>query len=483
MDRQAVLRELVDIVGDGRVLHQPEELLVYEQDAYVMRATPDFVVLPETTSEVQRIVRLARRHGVPLVPRGAGTCVSGGAVAATGGIMLSFARMARILEVDPVNECAVVEPGVVNLDISRAAAPYGLFYAPDPSSQMVCTIGGNVAENSGGIHGVAYGVTTNHVLGLEVVLADGEVVELGGKCHDTLGYDLVGLVVGSEGTLAVVTKVVVRLMRRPEQVATMVAVFRTLEDASRTVSDIVARGLTPSALELMDRMAVRAVEEVQDCGYPTDAGAVLLIELEGVRESIERPYETIREIALANGATMVRTAADEAEREQLWKGRKGVFAAVSTIAPNQFTQDGVVPRPRLAEVLRRVVEIGEKHSLPIANVAHAGDGNLHPLIMFDPRKEGELERVMAAGAEILRLCVEAGGTITGEHGVGIEKNDYLEWLYGERELRAMREVKRVFDPEGLLNPGKVFPGGVAEGEWRVESIGASASGRRRGMWV
>ncbi len=484
MDRAEVIKELESIVGEGGVLHRFEDVIVYEQDAFVMRAHPDFIAFPTSTSQVQEIVRLASKQGLPVVARGAGTCVSGGAIAATGGIMISFSRMNRILEIDTKNRLAVVEPGVINLDITRAASPLGYFYAPDPSSQMVCTIGGNVAENAGGIHGVAYGVTTNHILGLEVVLSSGEVVELGGRCPDSPGYDLVGLVVGSEGTLGIVTKVTVKLTHLRESVATMVVVFRKLEDASQTVADIVARGIMPSSIELMDEMAVQAVEKAIHYGFPTDAGAVLLIELEGLREAIERPYEMVKEIAEKNRAREIRTASTTQEREHLWKGRKGVFAAVGTIAPNQFTQDGCVPRPKLPEVLEKIGEVGEKYSLPIANVAHAGDGNLHPLIMFDPRKPGELERVIEAGAEILKLCVEAGGTITGEHGIGIEKNEYMKWLFSDRDIEAMKTIKSVFDPDWMLNPGKIFVTDLKPEELRVESIGASA-GRARGsgMWV
>lgn len=479
MERDRIKAKLESIVGADGVLYHKEDLIVYEQDAFVMRALPDFVVFPRTREHVQAIVRFASEEGIPIVPRGAGTSVSGGAIPVTGGIMLSFSRMNRILEIDVENRCAVVEPGVVNIDVTKAASPYGLFYAPDPSSNMVSTIGGNVAENAGGIHGVAYGVTTNHVLGLEVVLPDGEAVELGGKFPDAPGYDLLGLIVGSEGTLGVVTKIILRLIPKRESVATMVAIFRTLEEASCAVADIIASGILPSALELMDGMAAQAVERAFAWGYPSDAGAVLLIELEGLREGIERQFGMIKDIVLRSGATEIKTASTDSQRQHLWKGRKGVFAAVSMIAPNQFTQDGAIPRPRLPEVLRRIVEIGERYSLPIANVAHAGDGNLHPLIMFDPRKPGELERVTRAGAEILRLCVEVGGTITGEHGVGIEKTEYMSWLYDEEDIEAMRRIKMVFDPKGVLNPGKIFPGDLPSDTLRLAPIGAQGGG----MWV
>ncbi|MEE9252868.1 MAG: FAD-linked oxidase C-terminal domain-containing protein [Thermodesulfobacteriota bacterium] len=483
MNKKRILKDLRKVLGKENVLSHIEDVIVFEQDAFIMRALPDFVVFPTSTEQVQRIAALASAAHVPIVPRGAGTGVSGGAVPITGGIMTSFSKMNRILEIDVKNRCAVVEPGVINIDISRAAKPYGYFYAPDPSSQMVCTIGGNIAENSGGIHGVAYGVTTNHVLGLEVVLPSGEVVELGGKTLDCPGYDLVGAVVGSEGTLGIVTKITLRLLHMREAFATMVVIFNSLEDASQTVADIMARGIMPSSLELMDNMAIRAVEEAYRYGYPMDADAVLLIELEGVREAMERPFNLIKDIALKNSAREIRTASTQEEREYLWKGRKGVFGAVGMIAPNQFTQDGVVPRPKLPEVLRKVVKIGEKYSLKIANVAHAGDGNLHPLIMFDPRKPGELEKVTQAGEEILRLCVEAGGTITGEHGVGIEKREFLKWLFTDVDLGAMRAVKDIFDPKGILNPGKVFETDIDPKELRVSSIGAAGGGGSGDAWV
>lgn len=474
MDRKRVLSKLESILGSKYVLHHKEDVVVYEQDAYIMRALPDFVVFPNSAVQVSEIVKLAQTEGLPIVPRGSGTSVSGGAVPVTGGIMVVFTRMNRILELDYKNRCAVVEPGLVNIELTRAASNDGYFYAPDPSSQMVCTLGGNVAENAGGIHGIAYGVTTNHIIGLEVVLPTGEIVTFGGKAPDSPGYDMVGLIVGSEGTLCIVTKIIVKLMHLREAVSTMIVIFATLEDASQTVADIMAKGILPSSMELMDRMAIQAVEKAFQYGYPDDAEAVLLIELEGLEEAIARPFSMIEEIALGNGAKEIKTAANEQERQHLWKGRKGVFGAVGMIAPNQFTQDGVVPRPKLPEVLKKVVQIGERYSLPIANVAHAGDGNLHPLIMFDPRIPGELERVMKAGEEILRLCVDAGGTITGEHGIGIEKNEYLKWMFTEDDLRAMKTVKEIFDPNTLLNPGKVFPVDLDSKEMRVTSIGSGA---------
>jgi glycolate oxidase len=336
---------------------------------------------------------------------------------------------------------------------------------------MVCTLGGNVAENAGGIHCLAYGVTTNHILGLQVVLPDGEVLELGGKSLDPTGYDLVGIMVGSEGTLGIVTKIILRLMRRAESVGTMIAIFDSIDDAGKTVADIIGNGIIPTALEMMDALSIRAVEDAIHAGYPLDAEAVLLIELEGLEETLGRAFPLIKDICFKNRARDVRIAETENERELLWKGRKSVAGAIGKIAPNHYTQDGVVPRPKLSEVLRRVIEIGKNRSLLIANIAHAGDGNLHPLILFDPRRPGELERVIEAGGEILKLCVDAGGTITGEHGVGIEKNKYMSWLFSEDDIKAMEKIKDTFDPKGLFNPGKIFPTPKGCRELRVRPIG------------
>ncbi len=481
MNKSLITKQLEAIVGKENVLSQEEDTIVYEQDAFVMRATPDFVVFPSSTTDVSEIVKLANREGIPIVPRGAGTGISGGAIPVSGGIMISLTKMNKILEIDIKNRLAVVEPGVVNLELTRAVSPYDLFYAPDPSSQMVCTLGGNVAENAGGIHCVAYGVTTNHVLGLQVVLPDGEVVELGGKSIDPTGFDLVGIMVGSEGTLGIVTKIILKLMRRAEAVGTMIAIFDSIDDAGKTVADIIGNGITPTALEMMDALSIRAVEETIHAGYPLDAEAVLLIELEGLKETLKRAFPLIRDLCFRNSARDVRIAETENERELLWKGRKSVAGAIGKIAPNHYTQDGVVPRPKLPEVLRKVIEIGKNRSLLIANVAHAGDGNLHPLILFDPRRPGELERVIEAGGEILKLCVDAGGTITGEHGVGIEKNKYMSWLFSEDDIKAMEKIKDTFDPKGLFNPGKIFPTPKGCRELRVRPIGAG--GVQKDIWI
>lgn len=481
MNKAKIVKQLESIVGIGNVLHHKEEVIVYEQDAFVMSALPDLVVFPSKTSEVSDIVKLANREGIPIVPRGAGTGISGGAIPVSGGIMVSLTKMNRILEIDLKNRSAVVEPGVVNLELTKAVSPYGFFYAPDPSSQMVCTLGGNVAENAGGIHCIAYGATTNHIMGLEVVLPDGEIIEIGGKSLDAPLYDLVGIIVGSEGTLGIVTKITLKLMRRPEAVGTMIAIFESIDDAGQTVADIIENGIIPAALEMMDKLSIRAVEEAFHIGYPTDAEAVLLVELEGFGETLQRSFPLIRDLCIKNLARDVRIAETEKERQLLWKGRKSVAGAVGKIKPSQYTQDGVVPRPRLPDVLRKVIEIGKKRSLLIANIAHAGDGNLHPLILFDPREPGELERVIEAGEDILKLCVEAGGTITGEHGVGIEKNKYMSWLFSEDDLKAMEKIKDAFDPKGLFNPGKIFPTPKGCLELRVRPVGAVPAEKE--IWI
>ncbi|MCA1553265.1 MAG: FAD-binding protein, partial [Chloroflexi bacterium] len=371
-----------------------------------------------------------------------------------GGIVLAMSRMSQILEIDPTNLRAVVQPGVVNADISTAVAQYGLHYVPDPSSQKACTIGGNVAENSGGPHCLAYGVTTNHTLGLEVVLPDGTVIE---SDVNAPGYDLTGLLVGSEGTLGIVTKIVVRLVPLPEMVRTLLVSFKSVEAASEAVSAIIASGTIPAAMEMMDNTSIIAVEAAKRCGYPTNAGAVLLIDLEGVRDGLDDDVRCIADICNANGATEVRVAQSAVEREKYWSGRKGAFGAMGRIAPSYYVQDGVIPRSKLPQVLREVSAIGAKYNLRIANVFHAGDGNLHPLILFDERDEELTQQVIAAGNEIIQCCIDAGGSITGEHGVGIEKRDLMARLYDDATLNAMVRVKRAFNPDNLLNPCKAFP--------------------------
>jgi glycolate oxidase len=478
MDREALIHELRAIVGEKYLLIEKEDVIVYEQDGSILQAMPEIVALPGNVEQVSAVVRAAGKAGVPIVPRGSGTGLAGGAVPAEGGVVLSLARLNRILEIDLENRLAIVEPGVINLDVSKAIAKDGFFYAPDPSSQVACSIGGNVANNSGGPHTLAYGVTTNHVLGVEVVLADGEVVWLGGVVPDTPGYDLCGVFVGSEGTMGIVTKAAVRLMRTREAVRTLLAIFDQPERATRTVVDITAAGVIPAALEMMDQATISAVEKGAPCGYPTDAAAVLLVEIEGVAEHTGRAISLVESICRRNGAREVKLASNETERQLLWKGRKGAFGALGLLAPNYYVQDGVVPRGRLPEIMARIAAIAERHRLLIANVFHAGDGNLHPNILFDMRKPGELDRVIEAGSEILKACVEMGGSITGEHGIGLEKKAYIGLLFNEQDLEAMARVRRAFDPKGRFNPAKLFPTPVGCGEVRMQPGKIPA-----GLWI
>ncbi len=463
-----LIRELEALLGQDGVLSRPEELVLYEYDGSVEQARPNVVVFPRSTEDVSRIVKLANRYGVPIVGRGAGTGLSGGALARSGGLMLVFARMNRILDVDYQNLRAVVQPGVVNLDLTRAVEHAGLYYAPDPSSQKSCTIGGNVSENAGGPHTLAYGVTTNHVLGLELVLPDGEIFRIGGKTADPLGYDLTGLLVGSEGTMALVTEITVRLSRKPEDVKTLLAVFTAVDDATETVVDITARAITPAACEMMDGWTLGVIEDYVHAGYPRDCGAVLLFELEGLAEAVAAQIEGVTAVCRAHHAREVRVARDAAEAELLWKGRKNAFGAMGRLAPSSYTLDGVIPRSRLPQTLRRVGEIGRTNGFDIANIFHAGDGNLHPIILYDPRNADQTRRAVAAAEEILRYCVELGGALTGEHGVGMEKNELMPLMFSEADLDLMRRIRDAFNPRGNLNPGKIFPIGKGCGEIRVK---------------
>jgi len=449
--------ELRRAVGRDHVITSPDDLRIFERDGSIEGAAPDAVVLPANTQEVAAVMKIAARHDVPIVPRGAGTGLSGGAVTIHGGIALQVTRMRRILEIDPVAETALVEPGVVNQELSLAAAAHRLFYAPDPSSQKACTIGGNAAENSGGPHCLYYGVTTNHVLGMEVVFADGSVRWVSGDAPDRAGLDLCGVLVGSEGTLCAITKIKVRLLPIPPSVATLMAAFPTIEDASQAVSAVIGGGIVPAALEMMDRVTVGAVEAHYRAGYPTDAGAVLLVEVDGIPESTRELMGAIREILSKNHGYAMREAATQAERDLLWAGRKGAIGALGRIKPNYYLHDGVVPRSRLPQILSAVGEIGEHYRLPVANVFHAGDGNLHPNLLFDLREKGVLEQVESAGEEMLRAVVEMGGALSGEHGIGLEKNAFMPWIYSDSDLDAMKRVKAALDPRGILNPGKVFP--------------------------
>ena len=453
------MRDLQGALGRRHVLHLPEDLLAYEYDATIERARPDAVVFPATTEDVAAAVRIARKHAVPVVPRGSGTGLAGGALPVRGGVVVALTRMNRILELDPRDRIAVVEPGVINLSLQEAAARYGLVYAPDPSSQRICTLGGNVAANSGGPHTLAHGSTVNHVLGVEVVLPDGRVTWLGGRQQDTPGVDLRGLFVGSEGTLGIVTKVCVRLVRAPEAVGTMLAIFDSVEAASEAVSEIIRRGTIPVALEMLDHAIIRAVETQLRVGYPLDAGAVLLVEVEGLRESVAADSEAVVAACVDRGAREVRVAESEEERLRLWEGRKGGIGAIGSITPNFYILDGVVPRTQLPAVMRDVLAASARAGFECANIFHAGDGNLHPNIMFDELEPGATERVLDLGGEIMRLCVDAGGSITGEHGVGLEKRSYMEWIFDPADLEAMARVRSAFDPDGAFNPCKVLPTG------------------------
>jgi glycolate oxidase len=456
--KHALRQELVGIVGRGAVLSDPDELLVYESDGLTLfRALADFVVFPTSAEHVAAIVTLANRESLPFVARGAGTGLSGGCLPSEGGIVISLMRMNRVLEVDYDNQIAVVEPGLVNLHLSWAVGPRGYYYAPDPSSQQACTIGGNIANNSGGPHTLKYGVTTNHVLGLEVVMPDGEIVWLGGRTRDTHGYDLAGVFVGSEGTFGIATKVIVRILKKPQAVKTVLGVFDHVPQASTAVSEIIARGLVPAAVEMIDQLTIQAVEDAFGCGYPRDAAAALLVELDGLQAGIEAQTERIVQACRDAGAREVRTARDEHERAMLWKGRKSAFGAYGRVSPAYMVMDGVIPRTKLPHVLDRVNEIVAAHGLRVGNVFHAGDGNLHPNILYDPRKPGEEARVVAAGAEIMKLCAEVGGSISGEHGIGLEKADFMPFIFSAADLALMQRLKNAFNPTGLCNPGKVFP--------------------------
>jgi glycolate oxidase len=478
MIRNTLINELSAIVGEHYVLVEKEDIVVYEQDGSIFQVMPDIVVVPGNTDEVAQVVKTARGAGVPIVPRGSGTGLAGGAVPAEGGIVLSLARLNRILKIDLANRIAIVEPGVINAEVTKAVAQDGFFYAPDPSSQAACSIGGNVANNSGGPHTLAYGVTTNHVLGVEVVLDDGQVLWLGGEVPDTPGYDLCGVFVGSEGTMGIVTKVAVRLMQTRESVRTLLAIFDEMDAATRTVVDITAAGIIPAALEMMDRTTIEAVETGSPVGFPRDAEAVLIVEVEGIIEQTYSSMDLVRAICERNGAREVRVAKDDSERQLLWKGRKGAFGAMGALAPNYYVQDGVVPRSKLPEMMRRVAEISKQYGLRIANVFHAGDGNLHPNILFDMRTPGELDRVIEAGEATIRACIDLGGSITGEHGVGLEKKAYIGLLFNEADLEAMSRVRRAFDPDGRFNPAKLFPTPISCGEMRRQPANIPA-----GLWI
>jgi len=455
------------LLGSSNVLHKIEDLVLYEYDGSVEKARPDLVVFPHTTEDVSQIVKLAAKHNVPIVGRGSGTGLSGGALARGGGVMIVFARMNRILELDLENARAVVQPGVVNLDITRAVEHAGLYFAPDPSSQKSCTVGGNVAENAGGPHTLAYGVTVNHVTALELVLPDGEVVRVGSRHGDSPGYDLCGLFVGSEGTLALVTEITVKLTRKAEAVKTLLAIFDAVDDASRTVAEITARGITPAACEMVDGWTLCAIEDYIHAGFPRDSAAILLIEVEGLREAVEAQAAAVEDVCRAHHAREVRIAKDDRERDLLWKGRKNAFGALGRLAPCNYVLDGVIPRSKLPQALQQIQQIGKKYNFSIGNIFHAGDGNLHPIVLYDPRDPRQFENAIAASHEILSYCVELGGALTGEHGVGMEKNELMPLLFSDADFDLMRRVHDAFNPFSSLNPGKIFPLSKGCGEIRV----------------
>jgi glycolate oxidase len=457
MNREQLIDRLRGIVDPEYVLSSDMDLTLYGYDASLDRALPDVVVLPDSTEEVSQVVALAHKEKIPVIARGSGTNLTGGTIPVKGGIVVHFSRMNRILEIDISNRTVTVEPGVITLDLQNLMLEKGFVYQPDPASQKVSTLGGNFGENSGGPHCLKYGVTTNHVLGAEVVMDDGTVVWVGGKSQDNPGYDLTGLLVGSEGTLAMATKIVLKLMRAPETVKTMLAVYDTVEDGANTVSAIIAEGIVPATLEMMDNIVMRAVEETIHVGYPLDAAAVLIIELDGMADGMDDKAGKIIEICKRNNVREVKLAKTEAERAVLWAGRKGAFGAVGQVRPSYMCCDGTVPRTKLPEVLSKVMEAGRKYDLPIGNVFHAGDGNLHPLIMFDERDDEEVDRVHKLGTEILKICAEAGGTISGEHGVGLEKLRETSFIFSESDLRFLRRIKTAFDPHDIMNPGKMIP--------------------------
>ena len=450
-----VVRRFEDALGGGGVIKAPEQLRVYECDGLTgRRVVPALVALPSSTEQVQATVRLCNEYVLPFVARGAGTGLSGGALPVADGIVVSLARMDRILEIDTDAGRVVVEPGVANLDVTRAVAADGFYYAPDPSSQQVCTIGGNVAENSGGAHCLKYGFTVTHVVAAEIVLPDGELVEL--HAGDP-GPDLLGAFVGSEGTLGIATRLTLRILRRPEAVRTILAGFASTDAAGGAVSDTVAAGIMPAAIEMMDRVTIDAAEAAVDAGYPADAGAVLIIELDGVAAQVQEDLAAVEAICRANGAGEIRIAADETERANVWRGRKSAFAAMGRVSPDYYVQDGVVPRTQLPAVLRRIAQLELEYGLRVGNVFHAGDGNLHPLVLYDGAIEGQAARAEQLAQAILEACVEAGGSITGEHGVGTDKACAMPLMFGADDLDVMQRLRRSFDPAGLANPGKVFP--------------------------
>jgi len=451
----AILRDIVP--GEG-VITEEAERRAYETDGLTAyKQLPMIVVLPETTEQVRLVLKFCHENGIRVVPRGAGTSLSGGALPLEDGVLLGMGKFNQVLEVDFANRCAVVQPGVTNLGVTQAVAHKGFYYAPDPSSQIACTIGGNIAENSGGVHCLKYGLTTNNVLGLEFVTIDGEVIRLGGKHLDSEGYDILGVLTGSEGLLGVVTEVTVRILRAPETARALLIGFPSSEAAGQCVSDVIGAGIIPGGMEIMDGAAIQAAEDFVHAGYPVECQALLIVELDGPETEVDYLIERVRQIAEANAATTIRISESEAERERFWAGRKAAFPAVGRVSPDYYCMDGTIPRHRLPHVLNCMNEMSEHYGLRVANVFHAGDGNLHPLILYDANNPGELEKAEEFGGEILKLCVEVGGVLTGEHGVGVEKRDLMGTMFNEDDLKQQQRLKCAFDPDSLLNPGKVFP--------------------------
>ncbi len=462
-------------VGADGLLTSPSDLLVYECDGFtIAKNTPDVVVFPTTTEQVVQVVKICNEAKVPFVPRGAGTSLAGGCLPVGGGVMIALTRMKRIHEVNTRDRYAVVDAGVVNLWLTNHIKPQGYHYAPDPSSQGACTIGGNIATNSGGPHTLKYGVTVNHVLGVEFVLPDGEVVHVGGPAEDNPGYDLTGVIVGSEGTFGIATRATVRISRNPEAYRTLLGVFESVDDATNTISDIIGAGIVPGALEMLDNLIMQAVEAAFHFGFPLDAGAVLIMEVDGLEAGLDADAERIVEIARRNGAREVRRASTDAERALLWKSRKQAFGAIGRLASSYCTQDGVVPRSKLPHILREIRRIGQTYNLRIANVFHAGDGNIHPILLFDERDADQVRRVLAASNEILEECIRCGGSVTGEHGIGVEKIDFMPKLFGPEDLGMMVRLRQAFNPDNRCSPAKMLPTAGA-------CIEANKAGRRAAL--
>jgi glycolate oxidase len=453
-----IVAELRAIVGREGVIDKYEQLRTYESDGLTnLRALPALVVLPTSTAQVQAVVRICHRERIPFVPRGSGTGLSGGALPVQGGVVISTTRMKQILHVDLPNQRVIVQPGVINLQVTQRIAPHGYYYAPDPSSQQVCSIGGNVAENSGGAHCLKYGFTVNHILGMKLVMSDGEVVAVGAPTLDMPGYDLPGIIVGSEGTLGIATEIILRIVRKAEAVQTALVAFAHTDAAGEAVSNIIAAGIVPAAVEMMDKLAIEACEATTHAGFPLDAGAVLLVELDGPHAEVSRQLGLLESLCLKAGATEYRLARNDEERASMWKGRKAAFAAMGRISPNYIVQDGVIPRTALSEVLREIEKLSDRFGLRVANVFHAGDGNLHPLVLYDQRIEGAEHHAEQLAGEIIRVCVAHGGSITGEHGVGMDKRDYMPAMFTEADMATHQLIRCALDPDNLCNPNKIYP--------------------------